>query len=174
MPGDAKVAQGRGDEMQKQSMFNATGYMIAALAVIANAAAMTAEALDPELESNGPVGFVLFGVGTVAVTYLLVAALRAPVAAIARFVRRPRGGLQPIVPGWVLLAASGLMVPAAVGANVFKNHTGGTEDFLNFVSFFSFFGIILFFGVVVAGTALAWATGEAPRLPEVEVREQRW
>ncbi|HEU0074548.1 MAG TPA: hypothetical protein VFS30_11110 [Dehalococcoidia bacterium] len=78
--------------MQKRALFNRTGYMIAALVIVANVAAIASEALDPEIESNGVAGFLLFGAGTVAVTYVMAGLLRGPVGALWAFVRRPRGG----------------------------------------------------------------------------------
>jgi hypothetical protein len=159
--------------MQKSSLFNADGYMLAALVVIANAAAIAAEALHTEIGSNGPAGFVLFGAGMVGLAYILVGMLRAPGGAILRFARRSRGGISPIVSGWALVTAAALLVVGAAGAKVFKNHSGGVEDLLNTVSFFAFTAVVLFFGTVVVGTALVWATQDASRLAEVEARE-RW
>jgi len=158
--------------MQERAVFNPTGYMIAALVIVANAAAIASEALDPEIESNGVVGFVLFGAGTAALTYVMAGLLRVPAGALWAFVRRPRGGLPSLVPAWAMLAAALALVPASVGANVFKNHNGGVEEFLNAVFFFSFAAIILSFGVLVLATAAVWATQESARLLEADGHEQ--
>jgi hypothetical protein len=71
-----------------------------------------------------------------------------------------------------MLAAAIALVPALIGANIFKNHSGGAEEFFNAVSFYSFATIILSFGFLVLSTAVVWATQESPRLLEADAREQ--
>jgi len=159
--------------MQKRSLFNATGYMVAAVVIIANAAAIAAESIDPEIESNGVVGVALLSAGALAAIYVLAAVVHAPLAAMWRFVRRPRGGLPQLVPRWVIAAGAVAFVPAIVGANVFKNHTGGVEDALNAVSFFTFASIVIGTAVLTLATAIVWATQESPRLIEAEARERQ-
>jgi hypothetical protein len=143
--------------MQKSSFFNPTGYMIAALFVIANAVAIGIEAI----ESNGVVGFILFGAGVLAMTYILAGVARGPAGWLRSFVIRRRGGLPRLVPGRVVIAAAASIVPAAAGASVFKNH-GGAEEALNFVSFYTFAGIITWFAALVLITGVAWLCQESP------------
>jgi hypothetical protein len=83
--------------VQRSSFFNSTGYMVAALFCIATAAALGVEAIDVEIESNGLVGFILLGAGIVAGTYLFAAAVRAPLASVWAFVRRPRRSLPKLL-----------------------------------------------------------------------------
>ena len=62
----------------QRSLFNATGYMVAALVLVANSAAVGMEAIDVEIESNSVVGFVLLCAGVVAATYVLAGVLGGP------------------------------------------------------------------------------------------------
>jgi hypothetical protein len=158
--------------MQKRPLFNASGYMVAAVVIIANAAAIAADAVDLEIESNGAVGVALLSAGALAAIYVLAAVVHAPLAATWRSVRRPRGSLPQIVPGWLIAVGAVVFVTAAVGANVFKNNASGVEDALNAVSFFTFVSIALGTAVLTVATAFVWATLESPRLLEVEAREQ--
>jgi hypothetical protein len=94
------------------------------------------------------------------------------VAALAAFVCLPRAGLPPLEPGWAMIATAVALLPAAIGANIFKDHGGGAEEFLNAASFFSFAAIVLSFGVLVLATAITWATQESSRLLEADAHEQ--
>jgi hypothetical protein len=147
--------------MQKSSFFNPTGYMIAALFVIANAVAIGIEAIDVKIESNGVIGLILFGAGVLAAAYILAGVARGPAGWLRSFVIRRRGGLPRLVPGRVVIAAAASIVPAAAGASVFKNHGGGAEEALNFVSFYTFAGIITWFAALVLITGVAWLCQES-------------
>ena len=117
---------------------------------------LAADAVTMALDNHGFMGFMLFGAGILAALYLLWRWFKEPLARVAAFVRRPRGAPPVFVPPTAMLAAALALIPTAVGANVFKNHSGGVEDGLNFVSFFGFVSVIAFFAVVTVATTVAW------------------
>jgi hypothetical protein len=100
------------------------------------------------------------GAGIIAALYLLARWFRAPLADIAAFIRRPRGAPPVFVPAKTLLVAAIALIPTAIGASILKNHGGGVEDVLNFVSFFGFVTVIAFFALLTVASAVAWVGQE--------------
>ena len=84
--------------MQQSPFFTATGYMIAAIVILANAAAIATHTLDPDPASNGSLGFVFLAAGRLAVIYVFLGLARTPLAALLRFLRSPRGAPAPKSP----------------------------------------------------------------------------
>jgi hypothetical protein len=121
---------------------------------------VVADAVTIALGNHGFMGFTLFGAGIIAALYLLARWFRAPLADIAAFIRRPRGAPPVFVPAKTLLVAAIALIPTAIGASILKNHGGGVEDVLNFVSFFGFVTVIAFFALLTVASAVAWVGQE--------------
>ena len=122
---------------------------------------LIAAATTMALGNHGFLGTVLFGAGILAALYLFWRWLKDPFARVAAFARRPRGAPPVFVPPRALLVATLVLIPTAIGANVFKNQSGGVEEVLNFVSLMGFVSVIAFFALLAVATTIAWARQDA-------------